>query len=159
MRSSPATWSSPTRWPAASVSCLSSWSRPGATLIGTAGSAEKVALGLDLGADHVIDYLELSDLGELPDRVEELTGGQGVHVVYDGVGRTTFDASLASLRPRGMMVLYGGAMGRFRPFDIQRLNRGGSLFLTRPTMSHYIATREELACAPPRSLAPWQTGR
>jgi NADPH:quinone reductase len=116
----------------------------GATLIGTAGSAEKAALGLGLGADHVIDYSELSDLGELPGKVKELTGGQGVHVVYDGVGESTFDASLATLRRRGMMVLYGGASGQVPPFDIQRLNRGGSLFLTRPTMGDYIATREEL---------------
>ena len=116
----------------------------GATLIGTAGSTEKVALGLELGGDHVIDYSELSDLGELPGMVKELTGGQGVHVVYDGVGKTTFDASLASLRRRGTMVLFGGASGQVAPFDIQRLNRGGSLFLTRPTMGDYIATREEL---------------
>ena len=116
----------------------------GATLIGTAGSAEKVALGLELGADHVIDYSELSDLAELPDQVKELTGGQGMHVVYDGVGKSTFDASLATLRRRGMMVLFGGASGQVPPFDIQRLNRGGSLFLTRPTMGDYIATREEL---------------
>lgn len=116
----------------------------GATLVGTAGSAEKVALGLELGADHVIDYSELSDLGELATRVKELTGGQGMHVVYDGVGETTFDASLATLRRRGMMVLFGGSSGQVPPFDIQRLNRGGSLFLTRPTMGDYIATREEL---------------
>ena len=115
----------------------------GATLIGTAGSAEKVALGLELGADHVIDYSALGDMSELPDRVKELAG-RGVDVVYDGVGKSTFDASLASLRPRGMMVLYGGSSGQVPPFDIQRLNRGGSLFLTRPTMGHYIATREEL---------------
>jgi NADPH2:quinone reductase len=117
----------------------------GATLIGTAGSAEKVQLGLELGADHVIDYSSLADMSELPGRVKELTGGKGVDVVYDGVGETTFDASLASLRPRGMMVLYGGSSGQVPPFDIQRLNRGGSLFLTRPTMGNYIATREELA--------------
>ena len=116
----------------------------GATLIGTAGSAEKVALGRDLGADHVIDYSTLGDLAELPGRVKELAGGRGVDVVYDGVGKSTFDASLASLRPRGMMVLYGGSSGQVPPFDIQRLNRGGSLFLTRPTMGHYIAAREEL---------------
>ena len=103
-----------------------------------------MALGLELGADHVIDYSELADLGELPGKVKELTGGKGVHVVYDGVGKTTFDASLASLRRRGMMVLFGGASGQVPPFDIQRLNRGGSLFLTRPTMGDYIATRDEL---------------
>ena len=116
----------------------------GATLIGTAGSAEKVALGLERGADHVIDYSQLSDLDELPGKVKELTGGEGVHVVYDGVGKTTFDASLATLRRRGTMVLFGGASGQVPPFDIQRLNRGGSLFLTRPTMGDYLATRDEL---------------
>src|SRR5436190_7482508 len=116
----------------------------GATLIGTAGSAEKVKVGLELGADHVIDYSSLADMSELPGRVKELTGGKGVDVVYDGVGETTFDASLASLRPRGMMVLYGASSGPVPPFDIQRLNRGGSLFLTRPTMGHYLATRDEL---------------
>ena len=116
----------------------------GATLIGTAGSAEKVKLGLELGADHVVDYTELSEMGELTGRVKELTGGRGVDVVYDGVGQTTFDASLASLRPRGMMVLYGASSGPVPPFEIQRLNRGGSLFLTRPTMGDYLATRDEL---------------
>ena len=119
----------------------------GATLIGTAGSAAKVAIGRDLGADHVIDYSQLGDLtgpAGLADRVKELNGGQGVHVVYDGVGRSTFDASLASLRPRGMMVLFGGASGQVPPFDIQRLNSSGSLFLTRPTMVHYLLTRDEL---------------
>jgi NADPH2:quinone reductase len=116
----------------------------GATLIGTAGSPDKVALGLERGADHVIDYSQLSDLDELPEKVKELTGGEGVHVVYDGVGKTTFDASLATLRRRGTMVLFGGASGQVPPFDIQRLNRGGSLFLTRPTMGDYIATRDEL---------------
>ena len=80
-------------------------------------------------------------------RCARLTGGAGVDVVYDGVGKATFDASLASLRPRGMMVLFGGASGQVPPFDIQRLNSGGSLFLTRPTLGHYIATREELRVA------------
>jgi NADPH2:quinone reductase len=116
----------------------------GATLIGTAGSTEKRKLGLELGADHVIDYSSLADMSELPGRVKDLTGGKGVDVVYDGVGETTFDASLASLRPRGMMVLYGASSGQVPPFEIQRLNFGGSLFLTRPTMGNYIATREEL---------------
>lgn len=116
----------------------------GATLIGTAGSAEKVAIGTDLGADHVIDYSQLDDMADLADRVKELTGGDGVHVVYDGVGASTFDASLASLRRRGMLVLFGGASGQVSPFDIQRLNAGGSLYLTRPRMQHYIATRQEL---------------
>lgn len=116
----------------------------GATVIGTAGSPQKVAIGTRLGADHVIDYSALDDMGELAERVRELTGGEGVHVVYDGVGKDTFDASLASLRRRGTLVLFGGASGQVPPFDIQRLNSGGSLYLTRPTMAHYIATREEL---------------
>ncbi|HEV7147666.1 MAG TPA: zinc-binding dehydrogenase, partial [Pedococcus sp.] len=67
-----------------------------------------------------------------------------VDVVYDGVGKATFDASLASLRPRGMMVLFGGASGQVPPFDVQRLNSGGSLFLTRPTLGNYLANRDEL---------------
>lgn len=113
----------------------------GATLIGTASTAEKVARATTLGADHVINYTEVDDVAAA---VRELTDGDGVHVVYDGVGRTTFDASLASLRPRGTLVLFGGASGQVPPFDIQRLNAGGSLYLTRPTMGHYIATREEL---------------
>jgi NADPH2:quinone reductase len=73
-----------------------------------------------------------------------VTGGAGAHVVYDGVGRATFDESLASLRPRGMMVLYGASSGQVPPFDPQRLNSGGSLFLTRPTLHHYVADRNEL---------------
>ena len=70
--------------------------------------------------------------------------GRGVDVVYDGVGETTFDASLASLRPRGMMVLFGGASGQVPPFDLQRLNSGGSLFVTRPTLRDYLLDRDEL---------------
>lgn len=116
----------------------------GATLIGTAGTADKVAIGQRLGADHVIDYSQLNEMGDLADQVKALTDGRGVDVVYDGVGKATFDASLASLRPRGMLVLFGGASGQVPPFDIQRLNSGGSLFLTRPTMVHYLITREEL---------------
>ena len=113
----------------------------GATLIGTASTAEKAAKATALGADHVIDYTQVDDLAAA---VRELTDGVGVHVAYDGVGRSTFDASLASLRPRGMLVLFGGASGQVPPLDIQRLNSGGSLFLTRPKLGDYVATREEL---------------
>ncbi len=113
----------------------------GATLIGTASTSEKAAKATALGADHVIDYTRVDDLAAV---VRELTDGAGVQVVYDGVGRTTFDASLASLRPRGTMVLYGAASGPVAPFEIQRLNSGGSLFLTRPTLAHHLATRDEL---------------
>lgn len=116
----------------------------GATLIGTASTADKIAKATALGADHVIDYTTFDDPADLAAAVREANGGEGVHVVYDGVGRTTFDASLASLRRRGMLVLFGAASGQVPPFSIQRLNAGGSLFLTRPTMGDYIATRAEL---------------
>ena len=81
---------------------------------------------------------------EFGEAVMRISGERGASVVFDGVGKTTFDASLAALRPRGMMVLYGAASGPVPPFDPQRLNSGGSLFLTRPTMGHYIADRAEL---------------
>ena len=117
----------------------------GARVITTVGSAAKAELSRAAGASHVIDYSGLGDIAtELPPLVKDLTGGAGVHVVYDGVGKSTFDASLASLRRRGMLVLFGGASGQVPPFDIQRLNAGGSLFLTRPTLAHHLATREEL---------------
>lgn len=116
----------------------------GATLIGTASTADKIAKAKALGADHVIDYTTVADPADLAAAVREANGGDGVHVVYDGVGRTTFDASLASLRRRGTLVLFGGASGQVAPFDIQRLNAAGSLFLTRPTMGDYISTRDEL---------------
>lgn len=76
--------------------------------------------------------------------VGEVTDGAGAHVVYDGVGQATFDDSLAALRPRGMLVVYGAASGQVPPFDIQRLNSGGSLFLTRPTLANYTAEEAEL---------------
>lgn len=110
----------------------------GARVIGTVSTPEKEKLARQAGADEIIGY------EGFPESVKELTGGAGVHVVYDGVGAATFDGSLASLRPRGMMALYGAASGPVPPFDPQRLNAGGSLFLTRPTLAHYTATREEL---------------
>lgn len=116
----------------------------GARVITTVSTAEKEELSRAAGAVEVIRYDLLQDLtAELPGLVKELAGG-GVPVVYDGVGRSTFDASLACLRRRGMMVLFGASSGAVPPFDIQRLNGGGSLFLTRPTLGHYIATTEEL---------------
>ncbi len=118
----------------------------GARVITTVGSPEKAELSRQAGASEVIDYSTFTDLAtQLPAAVKDLTGGEGVHVVYDGVGKSTFDASLASLRRRGMLVLFGGASGQVPPFEIQRLNSGGSLFLTRPTLAHYTATRDELA--------------
>ncbi|HEX4250805.1 MAG TPA: quinone oxidoreductase [Pseudonocardia sp.] len=113
----------------------------GAQVIGTVSTAEKEALAKDAGAAEVIRYTEVADLAA---EVRALTDGHGVSVVYDGVGRTTFDASLASLRPRGMLVLFGAASGPVPPVDPQRLNAGGSLYLTRPTLFHYIASRKEL---------------
>jgi len=113
----------------------------GGSVIATAGGPDKCDTARGLGADHVIDYRAVDDLaGE----VRRLTDGRGVHVAYDGVGKDTFDASLASLRHRGTLALFGAASGQVPPFDIQRLNSGGSLFLTRPTLAHHIATREEL---------------
>ncbi|HEX8306626.1 MAG TPA: quinone oxidoreductase [Jatrophihabitans sp.] len=112
-----------------------------ATVIGAVSTEEKAAKARALGADHVLNYTEVTDVAAA---VRELTGGVGVDVVYDGVGKATFDASLGSLRTRGMLAVFGGASGQVPPFDLQRLNSGGSLFVTRPTLAHYIATREEL---------------
>jgi NADPH:quinone reductase len=117
----------------------------GARVIGMVGSAEKEALAREAGAAEVIRYTELDDLtADVPRIVRDLTDGVGVDVAYDGVGRDTFDASLASVRRRGMLVLFGGASGQVPPFDLQRLNRAGSLFTTRPTLGHYTADRDEL---------------
>ena len=99
---------------------------------------EKHRLAREAGADYVAGYDQFRAV------VDEVTGGAGAHVVYDGVGQATFDDSLAALRPRGMLVVYGAASGQVPPFDIQRLNSGGSLFATRPTLAHYIADVEEL---------------
>ncbi len=116
----------------------------GAKVITTVSSDTKEQLSRAAGASAVIRYDQLSDLtAELPALVKSLSGG-GVTAVYDGVGKSTFDASLASLRPRGTLVLFGGSSGQVPPFDLQRLSAGGSLFVTRPTLGHYIATDDEL---------------
>jgi NADPH2:quinone reductase len=113
----------------------------GGSVVATAGGPQKCETARAVGAEHVIDYRAVDDLaGE----VRRLTDGHGVAVAYDGVGKDTFDASLASLRLRGMLVLFGAASGQVPPFDIQRLNAGGSLFLTRPTLAHHLSTPEEL---------------
>ena len=109
----------------------------GGRVIATTSSAEKAELAKGAGADHVIGYDGFAE------RARELCGG-GVAVVYDGIGQSTFDESLSALRPRGYMVLYGAASGPVPPVDPQRLNAGGSLFLTRPSLPHYVATRHEL---------------
>lgn len=112
----------------------------GGRAIGTVSSEEKAALAREAGAAEVIRYDETDFVAE----VQRLTGGRGVDVVYDGVGQATFDGSLASLRPRGLLALYGQASGPVPPFEIQRLQYAGSLYLTRPTLGHYTATREDL---------------
>jgi NADPH2:quinone reductase len=112
----------------------------GGRVIGTVSNEEKERLARAAGADEIIRY----DREDFSERVKQLTGGRGVDVVYDGVGRSTFEGDLLSLRPRGMLVLYGAASGPVPPFDPQRLQGAGSLFLTRPTLAHYIADRDEL---------------
>ena len=112
----------------------------GAEVIATAGTEEKIQIAKQAGADHVILYTKEDFEAE----TKRITGGKGVHVVYDGVGKSTFDAGLRCLRPRGYMVLFGGASGAVPPFDLIKLSQMGSLFITRPTLGHYIATREEL---------------
>ncbi len=114
--------------------------RLGARVIATVSTAEKEALARQAGADEVIRYTEQDFEAE----VKRLTGGRGVDVVYDSVGKTTFDKGLNVLRPRGYMVLFGQSSGPVPPFDPGILNTKGSLFLTRPTLVHYTATRQEL---------------
>jgi NADPH2:quinone reductase len=114
--------------------------RIGARVITTVSTKEKAELSREAGASDVILYTEQDFEAE----VKRLTGGKGVDVVYDGVGKTTFDGSLNCLHPRGMMVLFGASSGPVPPFDPILLNSKGSLFLTRPTLWHYIATRAEL---------------
>ena len=110
----------------------------GGVVIATTSTPQKAELAKGAGADHVAGY---DDFGAV---AREVTGGEGAAVVYDGIGQATFDDSLAALRRRGYMVLYGAAGGPVPPVDPQRLAANGSLFLTRPTLVHYIVTREEL---------------
>jgi NADPH2:quinone reductase len=119
--------------------------RRGAFVVATAGSDEKAELARAAGADEVIVYTRDDFTAE----TRRITDGRGVHVVYDSVGKTTFLPGLDLLVPRGMMVLFGQSSGPVDPVDPQLLNQKGSLFLTRPTMGHYIATRDELL---------WRTG-
>jgi NADPH2:quinone reductase len=111
----------------------------GGKVIGTVSTAAKEALAREAGADEVIRYTE-TDFAE---EVKRITGGVGVAAVYDGVGKDTFDRSLACLATRGSMVLFGASSGPVPPVDPQRLNSGGSLFLTRPTLGHHLATPDE----------------
>ena len=114
--------------------------RAGARVVGTVGTPAKADLAREAGAHDVVLYRD----EDLVERVREITGGDGVHVVYDGVGKDTFDAGLELLRPRGTMVLFGAASGPVPPVDPQVLNQQGSLFLTRPSLAHYVADRAEL---------------
>lgn len=116
----------------------------GAIVIATAGSATKCATARARGAHHTVDTSTTPDLAAEIRQLCDGLGAPGVDVVYDGVGAATFDASLAALRPRGLLVIFGAASGPVPPFDVQRLNAGGSLFVTRPSLPHYLATREEL---------------
>ncbi len=112
----------------------------GGKVIATTSTDSKEKIIRETGVEDVIRY----DSQGVAEEVKRITGGKGVDVVYDGVGAATFDDSLASLKPRSMMVLFGAASGPVPPFDLQRLNASGSLFITRPTLGHYLANRAEL---------------
>ena len=112
----------------------------GARVVGTVSTAEKEQLAREAGAEEVVRY----DRSSVSERVRELSRGEGVAAVYDGVGRATFDESLRCLRPRGVLAVFGAASGPVPPFDIQRLMTAGSLVLTRPTLTHYTRNRAEL---------------
>jgi NADPH2:quinone reductase len=114
--------------------------RQGARVISTVSTAAKAELSREAGASDAIVYTE----HEFEPEVKRLTGGKGVDVVYDSVGKTTFDGSLNCLRPRGLLALFGASSGPVPPFDLIQLSGKGSLFITRPTLWHYIATRAEL---------------
>jgi NADPH2:quinone reductase len=112
----------------------------GARVIGTVSTDDKAKLAREAGADEIILYTKQDFVAE----VKRLTGGKGLQVVYDAVGKDTFDKGFDCLVPRGMMVLYGASSGPVGPFDLQVLNAKGSIFVTRPSLNHHIATREEL---------------
>ncbi|WP_439470443.1 quinone oxidoreductase family protein [Brevundimonas sp.] len=120
---------------------LGQWAKSlGATVIGTVGSEAKAELAKAHGSDHAILY----DHEDVAARVKDITEGRGVAVAFDSVGKDTFEASLASLKRRGTLILFGNASGPVPPFDPLRLSRGGSLYVTRPTLFDYVATVEEL---------------
>jgi len=132
------------------------WARAlGATVIGTVGSAEKAALAMRHGCTHAIN----TQTENFVERVKEITGGRGVPVVYDAVGKDTFIGSLDCLRPRGMMVSFGNASGPVPPFGVSELASRGSLFLTRPSLGNYTATREELDATAADLFAMVESGK
>jgi NADPH2:quinone reductase len=126
----------------------------GATVIGTVGSDEKAEVARAHGCDHVI----VSTKEDVAKRVREITGGSGVPVVYDSVGKDTFMASLDCLKPRGLMVSFGNASGKVPPFDIGILAQKGSLYLTRPTLAAYTATRADLEATAKEAFAVIRDG-
>jgi len=127
----------------------------GATVIGTVGSDAKAKVVKALGADHVINY----STENFTARVKEITGGKGVPVVYDSVGKSTFEGSLDCLRPLGLMVSFGNASGPVPPFNIGILSGKGSLYITRPTLISYIASRESLEAAAAALFAVVKSGK
>jgi NADPH:quinone reductase len=126
----------------------------GARVIATVSTDEKAKLAREAGADEIILYTH----SDFEAETKRLTGGKGVDVVYDSVGKTTFEKGLNILRPRGMMVLFGGSSGAVPPFDPIVLTQKGSLFLTRPSLGHYIATREALTARSTAVFAMIATG-
>ncbi len=123
---------------------LCQWAKHlGATVIGTVGSDDKIAVAKAHGCAHVINYRK----EKFPERVKEITGGKGVPVVYDGVGKDTFEGSLDCLSPLGLMASFGNASGAVPPFSVGILAQKGSLFVTRPTLATYVAKREDLVAA------------
>ncbi|MCV7390200.1 quinone oxidoreductase family protein [Mycolicibacterium porcinum] len=123
---------------------LTQWATSiGTRVITTASTPEKAELSRQAGAIEVLDYPD--DPAEFGDKIRDLTGGAGVAAVYDGVGASTFDASLASLAVRGTLALFGAASGPVPPVDPQRLNAAGSVFLTRPTLAHHTRTPDEFS--------------
>jgi NADPH2:quinone reductase len=114
--------------------------RIGARVIATAGTSEKAKLAREAGADECIVYSE----SDFEKETQRLTDGKGVNVIYDGVGKATFEKDLNVLKLRGYLVLFGGSSGAVPPFDLIKLSQKGSLYITRPTLAHYTATREEL---------------
>ncbi|MBM3617097.1 MAG: quinone oxidoreductase [Alphaproteobacteria bacterium] len=134
---------------------LSQWAKHlGATVIGTVSSEEKAELARKNGCDHIIFYTH----EDVAVKVRELTGGKGVHVVYDSVGKDTFQASLNSLRPLGMLVSFGQASGAIPPFDILQLSQKGSLFVTRPSMMDYVREPAEYHASADELLALLASG-
>lgn len=131
------------------------WARAvGATVIGTVSSAEKARIAKRNGCDFVINYTEQ----DFVKAVDDITNGQKVDVVYDGVGKDTFTQSLDCLRVRGLMVSFGNASGKPDPFDVLELSKKGSLYLTRPTLYHYTRNRQEILDSAARYLAMLEKG-